>query len=240
MFLRDSVFMTAVNSKLVFTLGPLFLLMCLFAPNAMALSTIEPAGSWSLVKEKAGIVVEQRPVVGSELKESRGTVVIPATIDALAAVLEDAAACPQWMHDCKEGRSIELISNRERVNYSVIDAPYWFDDRDVYVRSKIRYRADSGVLSIELLGDADYAPVVEGRVRVLDLVASWTFEPAAGGNVKATYQVFNNPQIDRIKSVNKNLVKTVFSTLSNLRELVRQPKYANATFDAGLKAAISE
>lgn len=240
MFLSDFIPTTSALSKAGFTRGSLLLLVSLFATNAVALSTIEPAGSWSLVKEKAGIVVEQRPVVGSELKESRGTVLIPATIDALAAVLEDAAACPKWMHDCKEGRSVEQVNSAERVNYSVIDAPYWFDDRDVYVRSKVRYQANSGALLIELRGDADYAPAEEGRVRVLDLMASWTFEPAADGNTKATYQVYNNPQIDRFKSVNKNLIKTVYSTLSNLRELVQQPKYANATFDAALKAAISE
>ena len=75
---------------------------------------------------------------------------------------------------------------------------------------------------------------------MLDLIASWRFEPAADGYIKATYQMYNNPQIGATGSVNESLAKTVFKTLLNLRKLAQSPKYANTTFAPALKAAISE
>lgn len=211
-----------------------------FTRSVNALERVEPAGEWVLVKDKNGVLVEQRAVVGSKLKETSGSLVIAATVEALAAVLADSEACPEWMHGCKIGRSVALINLGERVNYSVIDAPYWYDDRDAYVRSSIRYTPDIGVLRVDLKGDADYAPLEKGRVRVLDLFASWTFEPVGDSHVEATYQMYNDPQIGVPKSVNKNLVKTVYNTLRNLQKIVQKPEYANAKFGAELEAAISE
>lgn len=231
--------LTVINQVLLNPLLLVYLVAAAVVSPASA-NTVVAAGPWQTKFAEDGVVVAQREVAGSRLKQTRGELVMNTHTSALVAVLKDASACPQWIFDCKFAEEVKTLNARERISYSVVDAPLWFDDRDLYVHSYITMQRDTGVVDVKLSGKPDYAALVDERVRVLDLEASWRFEPLGNEQVRVIYSVFNNPQIKAAKAVNKSMVEAVASTLKGLKKIVAQPDYAQASFSAELREAISE
>jgi hypothetical protein len=205
----------------------LFVALCLF------LFSVSPGyaddGNWVVKKNEAGVQVQQQQS-GSPHETTKGVVEVEATLDALAALLKDISACPRWVHDCKEGRLVETISPAERITYTVIYLPFPLQDRDMYIDSVIRYQRKAGTIVISLMGRENYAPPQPGRTRVLDLRGSWVFQQASPGHVRVNYQIQANPQAPFNGPTNDHMVESVFNTLQNLREVVKDDKYRDAKF----------
>lgn len=187
------------------------------------------SGNWVVKKDAAGIQVQQQKS-GSPHETTKGEVEVEASLDALVAVLRDVSACPRWVFGCKEERVMASISPAERIAYTVIDSPFPLEDRDMYIDSVIRYQRKAKRVVITLTGKENYAAAQQGRTRVLDLQGSWVFQQTSPGHVRINYQIYANPQAPLDGPVNDHMADSVFHTLENLREVVRDAKYRDTTF----------
>jgi hypothetical protein len=205
----------------------LFVALCLF------LFSVSPGyadgGNWVVKKDEAGVQVQQQQS-GSPHETTKGVVEVEATLDALAALLKDISACPRWVHDCKEGRLVETISPAERITYTVIHLPFPLQDRDMYIDSVIRYQRKSNTIVITLTGKENQDATQPGRTRVLALQGSWVFQQTSPGHVRVSYQIQANPQAPFNGPTNDHMVESVFHTLQNLRDVVKDAQYRDAKF----------
>lgn len=205
---------------------------------ALALST--PAahadGGWVVKKEQGGIQVSQQQT-GSAHEVTRGQMNVAASVAAVAALLDDIAACPRWVHDCIEARRVEMPDLAHRLDYTVIQLPLLLQDRDMYIWSETRYDPATQTLSVALTGKENYDKGQAGRTRILGLKGSWVVKQITPQQTQIDYEIYLDPRVTLGDAANANLVTSVFQTLRKMRAVVKEDKYHNAQFDdAFLKA----
>ncbi len=188
------------------------------------------AAPWKQVKDKSGIKVSSRNVPNSGLKEVRGIATMDTTLQSLVALMNDTGASPKWIHNCKRAKLIKKYSTAERMTYTVIDAPWPLDDRDIYVHSRISYDRQKGRIDIKLTGKEKFAPKHDGRVRVRALKGFWTFTEIGAGKVQVVYQIYNDPQAPMSSAANGELEKSVFETVKSMRSMVQKSPYKGYQF----------
>lgn len=194
-------------------------------------------GGWVVKKEQGGIQVSQQQT-GADNKVTRGQMKIAATVEAVAALLDDIEACPRWVHNCLEAKRIETPDQAHRLDYTVIKMPLLLQDRDMYIWSESRYNPTTQTLSVALTGKDNYDKGQKGRTRMLGLKGSWVIQQVTPKQAQVDYEIYVNPQVSLGDSANSHLVVSVFETLRKMREVVKNDKYRNATFsDEFLKAA---
>ena len=194
-------------------------------------------GGWVVEKEQGGIRVSQQQT-GAENEVTRGQMKIAATVEAVAALLDDIEACPRWVHNCIEAKRIETPDQAHRLDYTVIKMPVLLQDRDMYIGSESHYDPTTQTLSVTLTGKDHYDNGQKGRTRMLGLKGSWVIQQVTPKQAQVDYEISLNPQVSLGDSANSHLVVSVFETLRKMREVVKDEKYRNATFsDEFLKAA---
>lgn len=202
----------------------------------LSLSTGAGETGWQPVKATAGIEVQQKSIANSPFKATRGSMVSDARMFDVFAVLKDVEACPQWLHKCKFGRMIAEISERERVYYTVIDAPFFLKDRETYIRSEVTYSRGTGVLHIEMNGAEDTAPPAKKRVRVLDFTGHWQIERHNDKQIRMVYEVHMDPQVSTAGAANSTMATSVLETLRNVDRLARSSPYLDSGVPAGVNS----
>lgn len=184
---------------------------------------------WATKYDQDGILVQQQQT-GSPHETTRGVVELEATLDALAAVLGDVSACPRWIHGCKQSQAVKTITPARRIVYTVLDAPFPLEDRDMYVESVVRYRRSANTLVVNLTGRETYAPEQAGRTRILGLRGAWVFQQTESGKVQVRYQIQADPQAPFDGPSNDHMAESAFKTLQGLRKLVQEPQYRDKQF----------
>ena len=206
------------------------LAFCLVLPSAQA-------NDWKQVKHEGGIVLSQRALSTKAYQQVIGTTIIPGKIDALMAVLDNPELCVQWLHDCRSSRTVKRINTAERIDYTVMDAPFMLDDRDMYIHSKASYDSHDHTVTIALRGMENYAAEQPGRVRVLDLQGHWRFQQINDRQVKIEYLIYINPQVKPASLYDALSAEMAFKTLVKLRKLATSTRFRDSKFDpARLKA----
>lgn len=143
------------------------------------------------VDETDGMLIESRPVAGSDLVELRLTTTTRKSPGSLCdAAFGDGKFDPEEP-DLKS-RKIISESADERVTYDQINPPV-VSNRDYAVRAKrIRTSDDSCRMTFEAANEvAPSKP--SGWVRITKLRGEWKFERGADGKTQVTYLVFTDP-----------------------------------------------
>ncbi len=195
---------------------------------------------WKEEKAEDGITVSSREVSGSDLKEFKGLVYMDTTIQSLVALMNDTGAATKWLHDCKEAKVAKDISTAERVTYTVVNAPWPLDDRDMYVHSKISYDRAKEQISIKLTGKEGFAPKKDGKVRVRSIRGWWVFTQHKSGKVRVVYQIYSDAQAPSDSAANGAMEDAVFESLKNMRRLVQKAPYKGYTFPDEMIKAIEK
>jgi hypothetical protein len=206
----------------------IFLALMIFIP---AVDAAEPGG-WKLKKKNAGIEVYVREVPGSEFKEFKGIMYLKGVrLGSLLAAFDDTPAYPAWMHKCIEAKLLKRINLLERITYTVTGAPWPVSDRDIISHSIVTQDPKTLAVTIQLTGRADYLPPVPKRVRVPKLNAVWIFRPMDNGEIMVYYQLHSDPGGALSAGLsNMASVDLPYYTLFNLRDFIRQEKYAGAVY----------
>src|SRR5262249_31277850 len=65
---------------------------------------------WQPVSHRKGIVVERRPVIGSNLMEFRGRGIVEAPLARVLAVFHDVEHATEWLDSCNASSLVEDVS----------------------------------------------------------------------------------------------------------------------------------
>jgi NAD(P)-dependent dehydrogenase (short-subunit alcohol dehydrogenase family) len=215
-------------------------LLALSALPAPARADQSKAGAWQFVKQSDGVVVERRTVDGSSLKEFRGRAVVQAPIAAILAVFADVPRATEWMDSCNGSRTVEDISDREKVVYNRTHAPWPVADRDAVLHNVVRFDAAARRVDLDFWSvDDAKAPPVAGVVRMPFLRGHWTLWPSADGvSTRVEYQVHANPG-GRLPDWLVNYVSRdlPFRTIEGLRAQVKRRQYP--AFEAEMRVKLA-
>ena len=183
---------------------------------------------WELRKEEKGIRVYTRSVPGSQLRAFKGTVKIKASLASVLGVLDDTAACPEWVHRCKSGKVLERKSFTDVYTYKVTDMPFPTKDRDIVIHKVITQDPKSKAITIRNTAVPDFIPKTR-NVRIEKSEGSYLLTPLPDGTVEVTWEQFSDPagRIPR-SLINSMIVNTPLLTLNRLRELAQTSKYQRA------------
>lgn len=215
-----------------FGIGAVALLTCALAAPVLA-------APWKIQKNTAGISVYSRDVADTGIDEIQGATFVNTSLASLLGVFLDPKSALEMLPNCKQFKVVEVTSPAERITYSVVGAPWPFDDRDTYMHSKVSYDEAKKRIEIRMSGRENYAGTHAGKVRVHDMRGLWRFTEVKPGRVKVVYQIFSDPQVPSEGAVNGQVVDMVHKTLGNLRSMVKRPVYQSFTIDPEMRAAIS-
>ena len=150
--------------------------LCCFADGLSAQST---ADGFTLESEEAGIRVWVREEDGGDMSVRVGTLANVPVADVMA-VLDDAAAYPEWVHRCSDARRLPGGTDDNYVYFSAIDLPFPFRDKEVVAR--IRQWIDAGgTLHRTITAEPDALPSAEGRERMTVYSGEWLVRPTEQG-----------------------------------------------------------
>lgn len=185
---------------------------------------------WELQRDKDGIQVHTRPVVGSPYDAVRTTTrMTDVRLSSLVALIEDAPACADWADSCAESYLFERLSVSESLVYTHNDMPFPVKDRDVL--AQLKWTQDSATFEVEMnsIATVDKMDDVSGRLRLTQAEASWNFAPQADGSVLISNQAHINPGSALPGWVtNMLLIDAPFETMNSFVNEVRNPKYVDA------------
>ncbi len=186
--------------------------------------------AWELRRDREGIQVSTRPVVGSPYDAVRTTTRMEdVRLSALVALIEDPMACADWADRCAEAYLFERISDTESLVYTHNDMPFPVKDRDVLANVKWSQDADTFSVRMNSMATVGKMDEVKGRLRLTQAVASWSFVPQADGSVMVSNEAHINPGSALPGWItNILLVDAPFETMKSFVNEVRKPKYAQA------------
>lgn len=188
----------------------------------------DAAPEFSLEKDKNGVKVYTRKIEGSALKEFKGVTTIKTSLMSLVALMDDTDAYPQWLHNVTVAKLVQKVNLKERVTYTVINAPWPVSDRDTVTYSKIVQDPKSKIVTIYLKGVPNQYPVQGGKVRVPALKGFWQFIPNKNGYVTVIYQVHSDPGGSIPDAIANSTVTDIpYHTLLKMHQIVKQEKYQN-------------
>jgi hypothetical protein len=190
------------------------------------------ADNWERVFEgDDGLVVERRDYPGSSLQEVRGITQVNASLNAVMALLKDAAFNHEWVYRSGGARVLEEEGYERAYVYGIVDAPWPMQDRDTVVRFDYRQQEHTGDITIVISNFANYLPTKNDYVRVPDFGGYWRLRPQPGGWVEVTYQVYGDPGgWVPVFLANYAAVTSVTKTMQNMHWAVKHYVGARSEF----------
>ncbi len=183
---------------------------------------------WNKVKDKGGIEIFLKLIPGRRLKKFRGTVIINTSIDTIMSVFRDISEHTKLLYLCSNSSVLNKSTQFEYTTYIVLDAPWPFKDRDIVSHIRVSQDAGTNEITISMKERQEFFPKQHRRVRVNKFEGFWKLKQTENGKVEVVFQMHVEPG-GKVPSWVSNLAVVVFpyKTLSNLRQIVRLPKYQN-------------
>ena len=186
------------------------------------------SSSWILKRESQGVRIYQQPASPGHAI-TRGMIEMESSIDAVLSVMRDNKACSRWLYACRSSQTISSEpGGSERLDYTIIDSPLLFADRDMYVYSTSEYDKTNQTLTIRNSGRENYDKGQPNRVRIKSIQVFWQLKKIAPNKISVLYQVSSNPQLMKSSFLDNHVVESVFHTLRNLEKVSQQAPYSQA------------
>ncbi len=150
------------------------------------------------------------------------------SLGAVLSLMRDSKACSRWLHSCKYNQTIRHDAPSKRLDYTVVDSPLWFADRDMYVYSTSEYDKVTKTLTIRNSGRENFDKGQPNRVRIKSIQVFWQLKQIAPDKISVLYQLSSSPQLANSSFLDAYVVESVFQTLRNLGRVSKEPPYRNA------------
>jgi len=194
------------------------------------------AQPWQLQKDEQGILIYLRDLPDSPIKEFKGEIRIKAGLGSLLAVMDDTAACPDWIYNCAEPILLQKISFNERYNFQISKMPLFITNRGLIFHTLLSQDADTRVITMTMSASPDYCNNKQTDscqyIRNTKMVpisrsnGNYKFIPEPDGWTRVIWQQHIEPGGNLPGwLVNSLLLDMPYNTLKNLREIVRNHKY---------------
>ena len=187
--------------------------------------------NWTLRKDKNGIKVFSRPTKNFKFDELKVECEIDGRISQIAALLMDVNMQYKWAYKTIKSQLLKQVSAADVFFYTEIEIPWPYQNRDMVVYQVTRQNPVTKVLTVEAKNTDNYLPAKEDIVRLKYSSAIWTITPISNKKLKIDYRL----QLDVGENVpawlaNLFSVSGPYESFSNLKERIKLPVYAQATF----------
>src|SRR3546814_134777 len=156
----------------------------------------------------------------------RGTARIDAPLSAVAAVIDDVPAITKLNDVVAKAEVTQRQSATRYRVYAAMKMPWPVSNRDIVNQREIRQDPVTKVVTIIDTALPDAEPRKD-YVRIVKSHQQWRLTPTADGQTTVQIQLLSDPGGIPAALINAMSVSSPFNTLSNLRKLAKQPKYAN-------------
>ncbi len=148
------------------------------------------------------------------------------------ALVNNHAAGPEWIQDCKELKTLERPSATESIFYMVTAAPWPVKDRDSIIHSTMTQDPKTLVSRYDMVIKNDVMEPQKKRVRITEMHGSWVFTPVDAKTTEITYQAHADPAGSLPNwLINSLVVDMPYTTLKNMQTKVLEEQYQNAVMD---------
>ena len=185
-------------------------------------SVLHAQEDWVLSSDGKDIKTYYRESAESDIKELKIITSIEAPAILVFELLNDIDLYDDWVYRTSEAKLVQYYNKRSLQYYAVVDFPWPFDDREMYIKSSYTISPDQK--SIHTNSMAVPRKDIESRadhVRITDMVLGWDLEEDEQGVTHVTYVLRSDPG-GSIPAwmVNLALEAGPTQTMNNLRDLV--------------------
>jgi len=192
--------------------------------------------SWELMKDQYGVQLYLGTVKGTNVKAFKGVVQINSSINSLLAVMIDAKACPDWVHDCETSYLVHDKGVRDRYVYQSYDLMFPAGKRDYLFYASVNQNPITHSVSINMEAAPDFcnnnpdpkctAINQSNNIMIQKSTGSYVLQPMADGSTLVTWEQFTDPAGNLpVFIVNQLVLNVPFMTLKGLQDIVKDQKY---------------
>lgn len=188
------------------------------------LCSIICAQDWILSKDGKDLQTFYRESDKSDIKELKIVTTIDAPAITVFELLNEIDLYDDWVYRTTEARLVETYSNNSLQYYAVVDFPWPFDDREMYILSDYKISADNKHIKTNSIAiprkDINDR---EDHVRIIDMELGWTLKENDQGITEVVYVLRSDPGgVIPAWMVNLALEAGPTNTINGLRELVKE------------------
>jgi hypothetical protein len=194
---------------------------------SLSASSFASAGEWRQFLDEDGVRGYAREVDGSDILELRSTIVVPAKMEVVGAVLRDVEGLARPGTSCTEARFVERRDHNSYIFYLAYDFPWPLSDRDVVIRATTRYHVDKGRVISDLQAIEDpRVPPREGYIRIEDMTSQFVIEYLSREQTGVVFTTRVDPG-GRLPSflINVSSKGSLKENALDLRRAARAPEY---------------
>lgn len=179
---------------------------------------------WQLITEKEGVSIYQKQMAGYPFKHTKGVVTVKANVAMVFALMNDLAACKQWVFGCLEGKRLDDDSI-----YLVFKGPPLFNDREMILVSKVAYlkNTEQWLITVE---NVKHDPLNENHVMVRSMQAEWIITTQPNNELTIEHTFYIDPNVSVKWGANRYNGRAIFQTLLKMPKMLQRPKYQKERF----------
>lgn len=192
--------------------------------------------SWELMRNQYGVQLYLGKIKGTNVKAFKGIVQVNSSINSLLAVMLDATACPNWVHDCERSYLVHDKGIRDRYVYQSYDLMFPAGKRDYLFYASVNHNPITHSIRISMKAAPNYCknnPIPEcaainqsENIMIQKSTGSYLLEPMPDGSTRITWEQFTDPAGNLPGFIVNQLVLNVpFMTLKGLQDIVKEKKY---------------
>ena len=182
--------------------------------------------SWELVKNSNGIKVYSQKVPNQQIKKVKVETVVVATLSKLITIFKDAENHNNWVFLSEYAEIAEVINDHNWKYYCYTETPWPVSDRDYYTSVVLVQNEIDYSVTITSIAIPDYAPEIEGCVRISYIESVWVFNPIGNGSVHISFELEVDPG-GNIPSwlINLAVTKGPYNTMIGLINELNNERY---------------
>ncbi len=144
-------------------------LICVLIGNTAQAQNQQP--DWQKIKDEDGILVYSTTVSGSDIIKVKTEVIIDAPLARIRRILDDAPQRHQWIPYLDHSKVLRPISDTQRLEYSLFDAPWPASNRDFVYRIRLQHLQNNQLVFAMKSEQTSLMPEQAGIIRA-ELVES--------------------------------------------------------------------
>ncbi len=167
-----------------------------------------------------------------QIKKVKVETVVVATLSQLITIFKDADNHSNWVFLSESAKIVKVIDDYNWKYYNYTDAPWPVSDRDYYTRVILHQNKIDYSVTITSVAIPDYAPEINGCVRISYIESIWVFNPIGNGSVHVSFELEVDPG-GNIPAwlINLAVTKGPYNTMIGLIRELNSEKYKGINLD---------
>ena len=158
------------------------------------LCSVSFAQDWILSKDGKDLQTYYRASDKSDIKELKIVTTIAAPAITVFELLNEIDLYDDWVYRTTEARLVETYSNKSLQYYAVVDFPWPFDDREMYILSDYKISEDKKYIKTNSIAiPREDLKDREDHVRIIDMELGWTLKENDEGITEVVYVLRSDP-----------------------------------------------